>query len=241
MGHDTADCIAHEMMEDLSLSAEEAELIAVKIKQEIGRMAGEHANQQERPPSAGGGGGAAAANGDAAADALSRLSTADLGAIQNAAAAAVVAVASVAAATNGGAGAGAPPALPALARPALARQASGQSRSGPLTPKCGSGRPPSLHDIVRAMRDFNAQQLEEAAAAGAASAQAGGGGGGGSGGGGAAEGKGAAGAPLEVVLPAGHDLDAGTLSRVATAAASAAAQQLAEASAAPAPFSGQLP
>lgn len=38
MREDTADCIAKEMMDDLSLSEDEAAKIAKKIKEEIGRL-----------------------------------------------------------------------------------------------------------------------------------------------------------------------------------------------------------
>lgn len=38
MCEDTADCIAKEMMDDLSLSEDEAAKIAKKIKEEIGRL-----------------------------------------------------------------------------------------------------------------------------------------------------------------------------------------------------------
>jgi len=228
MGEDTADCIAHEMMEDLSLSAEEAELIAVKIKQEIGRIAGEYVDshsQQLLQLGAGEGEGGGADT--AGSDSLSRLSALSRDAITNAAAAAVVAVASAAAAANSNAAAAAAAAnsssssvggMPPLSRSGLARQqTSEQPKSGPHTPKApGSNRPPSLHDIVRAMREFNAQQLEEAAAAAPPGA-----------------GDGQGGGTLEVVLPAGHALDTRVLARVASAAASAAAQQLAENSLSP--------
>jgi hypothetical protein len=40
MREDTADCIAKEMMDDLSLSEDEAAKIAKKIKEEIGRLVG---------------------------------------------------------------------------------------------------------------------------------------------------------------------------------------------------------
>ena len=44
MREDTADCIAKEMMDDLSLSEDEAAKIAKKIKEEIGRLVSRVAN-----------------------------------------------------------------------------------------------------------------------------------------------------------------------------------------------------
>lgn len=243
MGEDTADCIAHEMMEDLSLSAEEAELIAEKIKDEISRIAGEYVDSlslaaaqaaHERGEDVDGCGGA---GGDETlgSDSLTRLDVASREAVMaNAAAAAVVAVANAAAAVNSGSGGGGARALPSLARSGSAAQQqqapagggvgglgveeSGKSVSLTPTLSSGTGRPPSYYDIVRAMREFNAQQLEE---------------------GSQQSGDGSAGAPLEVMLPAGHALDTAVLARVASAAASAAAQQLAEVS--PPPRNGQYP
>ncbi len=44
---DTAECIASEMMEDLSLSAQEARLIAAKIEEELTRCAPRHHGHNE--------------------------------------------------------------------------------------------------------------------------------------------------------------------------------------------------
>jgi hypothetical protein len=240
MGQDTADCIAHEMMEDLSLSAEEAEVIAEKIRLEIGRIAGEYVGSHGDDAPGGGAGGAGGGEGEAdtaGSDSLSRLGAVGRDAIANAAAAAVVAVASAAAAANTGSGGGA---LPPLGRsgvprasagaPAPTAQGGGGGNGGGKGLVAGPGRMPSYHDIVRTMQEFNAQQLAAAADGdGPPGPASGGGAGAGSGGG----------APVEVVLPPGHALDASTLARVASAAASAAAQQLVEAQALSPPRNGQ--
>lgn len=254
MSEDTPDCIAHEMMEDLSLSAHEACVIAEQIKHEIGRIAGQYVSNAPLSAAAGSSGNpeSGAQGADAGAVPARDLLAAQEAAVANAAAAAVAAVASASAAVNtsaaaggdagmvgsGGVGDGGTKQLPSLARPGQAPpassgqvlstsqappQAGGAGASAGVDPPAqGSSRPTPLHEIVRAMQEFNAQQLEEQRqqqeqhqSEGCPRA--------------AGEGLGAR--PVEVVLPAGHALDTAALTRVASAAASSAVQQLAEATA----------
>ncbi|WIA30533.1 hypothetical protein OEZ86_000617 [Tetradesmus obliquus] len=196
MSEDTAECIANEMMEDLSLSADQAAYIADKIKDEIKRMGSEfvdrldlgqhHASQQHEAGASGntqqqyGSSGADAPAGTAQLDgaASGELDPAVREAVvANAAAAAVTAFASAAAAANssgGGAYDQQQQQQPAQqeAQPSVTANGGGaRSKSGYNSPR-ESGRPPSYHDLARAMREFHEQQLAAESAQRAAAAAA---------------------------------------------------------------------
>jgi hypothetical protein len=194
MSEDTAECIANEMMEDLSLSADQAAYIADKIKDEIKRMGSEfvdrldlsqhqhgqqheagHSQQQQYS-------GAAAPAGTAQLDgaASGELDPAVREAVvANAAAAAVTAFASAAAAANSsGGGAYDQQQQQPLQQQESQAQPSVTANGGATRSKSGynspreSGRPPSYHDLARAMREFHEQQLAAEAAQRAAAAAA---------------------------------------------------------------------
>lgn len=259
MREDTAECIASEMMEDLSLSADEAAFIADKIKEEIARLGSMYVDALVLGDSVVGGSAAA----HSGVDPGSTLSTNSGGepvsssidaavreaVVAGAAAAAVTAFASAAAAAaaNSGSAGGASPPAAAAATPApapappLATQGSAsrsgggvlqqRSRSDCASPREASGRPPSYHDLARAMREFHEAQLAAEAAARSSSC--------GGGDGGAADGAACTGggldpaslvssSPVEVRLPNGHALDPAVLAKVAATAATAAATALNE-------------
>lgn len=202
MREDTAKTIADEMMEDLSLSKDEAEIIAEKIKEEIGRMSSEYVESlnlgdADCSPHHHGHTGAP---GGHDLDIYQRETV-----VAHAAAAAVAAVAAAAAAANSS--------TPDSGSISQQHGTASQSKSGSLTP-LGS-RPPSYADLVKAMREYHEQQLAEQ--------QRGAGKDGGATPVGALEQP-----PLEVLLPNGHSLDPCMLAKVAATAASAAAQQLQE-------------
>lgn len=268
MCEDTAECIANEMMEDLSLSADEAAYIADKIKEEISRMGsefidslalGQHSASQHGDAYAAGQGSeqqqhsgnalpAGTVSLDGSVSASGELDPAVREAVvANAAAAAVTAFATAAAAANsssGGAGSGAgsfssqQPSQQQSTQQQASQQPNARSKSGYASPR-DSGRPPSYHDLARAMREFHEQQLaaEAAARAQAAAAAV------------ASDVSPAAAAiaphighildpqalvtalespPLEVRLPNGHALDPAVLAKVAATAATAAASALNE-------------
>ncbi|KIY93437.1 hypothetical protein MNEG_14526 [Monoraphidium neglectum] len=130
------------MMEDLSLSAEQARAIAAMIRREVGRVA------------AGGGDEGGAAEEDSGAAPPPE---------PPAGAAAAAALAAPPAplpslSRSGHAG-----------HQQQQQQPDGAARSGPMTPTAMAstpGRPPSYHELARVMREFHEQQqLEEAAAA----------------------------------------------------------------------------
>lgn len=232
MREDTAECIANEMMEDLSLSAEEAKYIAAKIRDEISRMGTDFIDQLSFGQSVDVAGESPFAQEQGAIEGASHDSVgAELdpavreAVVANAAAAAVTAFATAAAAANSSGG-GAPP---QEQQPGLTPSLSiNRSKSGYGSPAQQPGRPPSYHDIARAMREYHEQQLAaERAAAVAASGQ----------GGGAAGTYGgidpqtlvsALESPIEVRLPNGHALDPAVLAKVAATAATAAASALNE-------------
>lgn len=279
MGEDTAECIASEMMEDLSLSAEEADFIAAKIREEIGRIS-QVSRQREglgrrqarlsepqrlgtlsaasfsagaptsstdpshRAPSlcrpvvllqefvgsfelhgtGGSEGGEGSELGGLLPSELDPMQTEAVreAVVANAAAAAVVAVATAAAAAN-----------------ASSNADSNSSRGGTSYGAGGAvGRPPSIHDLVKAMREYHEARDEQQAnrmAGGSYGDLAGGGGmplAGGmhapGGGGGFEPVSSLDASPIEVRLPNGHSLDPVLLAHVAATAATVAAQQLNE-------------
>lgn len=234
MREDTAECIANEMMEDLSLSAEEATYIADKIKEEISRMGTNFIDHLSFGQSMDGAGQQgtpvpeqASADGSSNENLGSELDPAVREAVvANAAAAAVTAFATAAAAANSSGG-GAPPQQQQQAPGLTPSMSVNRSRSGYGSPSNVSGRPPSYHDLARAMREFHEQQLAAERAA-AATGQ---------------PGESAAGpyggidpqtlvsaleSPIEVRLPNGHALDPAVLAKVAATAATAAASALNE-------------
>jgi hypothetical protein len=195
MREDTAECIANEMMEDLSLSADQAAYIADKIKDEIKRMGSEfvdrldlsqhqhgqheagHMQQQQQYS----GSGVAAPAGTAQLDgaASGELDPAVREAVvANAAAAAVTAFASAAAAANSSGGGAHDHQQQPLQQQESQAQPSVTANGGATRSKSGynspreSGRPPSYHDLARAMREFHEQQLAAEAAQHAAAAAA---------------------------------------------------------------------
>jgi hypothetical protein len=198
MCEDTAECIANEMMEDLSLSADQAAYIADKIKDEIKRMGSEfvdrldlgqhHSSQQHE---AGASGSLQqqqqySSSGDAAPAGTVQLDGAASGeldpavreaVVANAAAAAVTAFASAAAAANSSGGGTydqqqQPAQQESQPQPsATANGGAARSKSGYSSPR-ETGRPPSYHDLARAMREFHEQQLAAEAAQRAAAAAA---------------------------------------------------------------------
>jgi hypothetical protein len=195
MSEDTAECIANEMMEDLSLSADQAAYIADKIKDEIKRMGSEfvdrldlsqhqhgqqheagHMQQQQYS-----GSGAAAPAGTVQLDgaASGELDPAVREAVvANAAAAAVTAFASAAAAANSSGGGAYDHQQQPLQQQESQAQPSVTANGGATRSKSGynspreTGRPPSYHDLARAMREFHEQQLAAEAAQRAAAAAA---------------------------------------------------------------------
>jgi hypothetical protein len=201
MREDTAECIANEMMEDLSLSADQAAYIADKIKDEIKRMGsefvdrldlGQHHGSQQHEAGAGSNlqqqqqqqqyssSGTAAPAGTVQLDgaASGELDPAVREAVvANAAAAAVTAFASAAAAANSSGG-GADDQQQQPMQQESQAQPSGTANGGAARSKSGynspreSGRPPSYHDLARAMREFHEQQLAAEAAQRAAAAAA---------------------------------------------------------------------
>lgn len=165
MGEDTAECIASEMMEDLSLSADEAQHIAIMIKEEIGRMNSvkghlllldgadsmeEHQHQmllqQELlADAAADGGGAAVGHDDVAEQLLGGLGpAAGLAAAGSGSAPAVTSAA-------GGSGGGAAESL------SHSKSASSRANMG--------ARIPSFKDLARSMREYQDQQEADARAA----------------------------------------------------------------------------
>ncbi|KAF6251665.1 hypothetical protein COO60DRAFT_595446 [Scenedesmus sp. NREL 46B-D3] len=195
MREDTAECIANEMMEDLSLSADQAAYIADKIKDEIKRMGSNFVDrldlsqhqhtqqheagslQQQQHSSSGPAAPAGTAQLDGAAS--GELDSAVREAVMaNAAAAAVTAFASAAAAANSSGGGACDQPQQSLqqqesqAQPSItADGGTTRSKSGYSSPR-DSGRPPSYHDLARAMREFHEQQLAAEAAQRAAAAAA---------------------------------------------------------------------
>lgn len=237
MCEDTAECIANEMMEDLSLSAEEATYIADKIKEEIGRMGVDfidnlsfaqhtHGADDAAAP------GAPAADHGAGADGSPQDSNHSTeldpavreAVVANAAAAAVTAFATAAAAANSSGG-GAPPQQQQQQSSLTPSVSVNKSRSGFGSPSDRAGRPPSYHDLARAMREFHDQQM---AAERAAAGQPGDGAVGSYGGIDPQTLVSALEAPIEVRLPNGHALDPAVLAKVAATAATAAASALNE-------------
>jgi hypothetical protein len=150
--------------------------------------------------------------------------------VANAAAAAVTAFATAAAAANSSGGGA------TMQTQQQQQQSSGltpsmsvnRSRSGYGSPSNQAGRPPSYHDLARAMREFHEQQLAAERAAAAAAGQAGEGSSGSYGGIDPQTLVSALESPLEVRLPNGHALDPAVLARVAATAATAAASALNE-------------
>lgn len=239
MREDTAECIANEMMEDLSLSAEEATFIADKIKFEISRMGSEFIDnlsfgQHSQGVEAAGQGTPVPDNACAGPGSHDNTSSELDPAVReavvaNAAAAAVTAFATAAAAANSsGGGAPSPPQLPQPSSGLTPSMSVNRSRSGYGSPSNQSGRPPSYHDLARAMREFHEQQLAAERAAAAAAGQAGDGLIGSYGGIDPQTLVSALEAPLEVRLPNGHALDPAVLAKVAATAATAAASALNE-------------
>ena len=224
MREDTAECIASEMMEDLSLTRDEAEFIAAKIKEEVKRISAKLVNSLALNDEAGYGSAAAAA---AAASDDPLVSSMGYLAIDpstkeavaaNAAAQAVAAVAAAVAANSftGSSGIG----MMGQLQHVPAATASSSKTAGAVTP-LDSNRPPSYHDLVMAMREYHEQQM----AADEAQRVASGSGSGPMG----TDPRGLEAPPLEVKLPNGHLLDPALLAKVAATAATAAVQQLEDA------------
>jgi hypothetical protein len=226
MREDTAECIASEMMEDLSLTRDEAEFIAVKIKEEVKRISAKLVNSLALNDEAGYGPGAVAATNDDQSTSSAGYVAIDPSTKEavaaNAAAQAVAAVAAAVAANSltGVSGASMTAGQQQQQQHAAVACASSNKTTGAVTPM-DSNRPPSYHDLVMAMREYHEQQMaaDEAqrVASGSASGPMG------------TDPRGLEAPPLEVKLPNGHLLDPALLAKVAATAATAAVQQLEDA------------
>jgi hypothetical protein len=206
---DTAENIAYEMMEVLSLSEDEARLISGKIKEEVDRVTRQFVQSMSFGEE-GGGGGPEGMAGSSLGHTSSLDPTTREAVAANAAAHAVAAVAAAAAAANNSLGNSTANTVDRGAAPAGGGAGGGERSSGaPITENM---RPPSFHDLVRSMREYQEQQqgqgFEEVTGSPGSS-------------------LGAMGAPpVEVRLPNGHALGHDLLAKVAATAATAVVQQL---------------
>lgn len=211
---DTAENIANEMMEVLSLSEDEARLIAGKIKEEVDRVTRQFVQSMSFGEEGGGGGGPEGAGGSSLAHTSSLDPTTREAVAANAAAHAVAAVAAAAAAANNSLSNSTANTVDRGSAPAPGGPSTGDRSSG--APITDSMRPPSFHDLVRAMREYQEQQQGLAGGQGFEEVT-----------GSPASSLGAMGAPpVEVRLPNGHALGHDLLAKVAATAATAVVQQL---------------